>query len=78
MHFKETEFHLELSIQITKIGYNLLSPGYQQKVSNKGMQPYLNQIYGMAGKFKSAKFNTTQQMFTLIRPKVQIMDHLKD
>ena len=38
--------------------YNSLSPGYQQKVSNKAMQTYLNQIYGMAGKFKSAKFKT--------------------
>jgi len=38
--------------------YNSLSPNYQQKISKKDLQSYLNQIYGMAGKFKSATFKS--------------------
>jgi hypothetical protein len=36
--------------------YNSFSPNHQQKISKKDLQSYLNQIYGMAGKFKSATF----------------------
>jgi hypothetical protein len=38
--------------------YNSFSPNYQQKISKKDLQSYLNQIYGMAGKFKSATFKS--------------------
>lgn len=38
--------------------YNSFSPAYQQKVSKKDLQSYLNQIYDMAGKFKSAAFRS--------------------
>ncbi|RZJ87707.1 MAG: DUF3887 domain-containing protein [Chryseobacterium sp.] len=38
--------------------YNSSSSVYQQKISNKNFQSYLNQIYDMAGKFKSSKFKS--------------------
>lgn len=38
--------------------YSSFSPAYQQKISKKDLQSYLNQIYGMAGKFKSSTFKS--------------------
>jgi len=38
--------------------YNSLSPVYQQEISKEDLNYYLKDIYGMAGKFKSATYKS--------------------